>query len=830
MPEPSFLTDWPGKSAPAAGGMGHPAVYHMLDVAAVAEVLLRPDALAPERRDLFALLAGLHDLGKIGAEFRAMLREGRRQTRRHWEVTELWLRRNEGLLLGRLGGEAGALRALAAACAGHHGQPPSAVSGFGLDDFARMERAAGPEAARDARAAIEALLGLWPGARLDMDVAEAQRLSWWLSGLVTAADWVGSNPHWFPPVAAGPAPAAYLESARARAEAAVEAAGLVPGPVRDGTLFGFALRPMQAAAARLPLRAGPMLAILEDETGSGKTEAALILAQRMLRAGKGRGLFVALPTMATADAMFARLRDVAGRLFEAPSLTLAHGRAGLSVPFRDLRGQPSRSDDATCAPWLADGRRRALLAQIGVGTVDQALLAVLPTRFATLRQWGLASKILIVDEVHEMGQPYMAEELAALLGLHAARGGSAILLTATLPLDLRARLSAAFEEGAGRAAVPDHDPAYPSLSVPGHAALRDRAPPSAKGPVAVRRLASTQEALDLLSDAARDGAACVWIRNAVDEAIAGVAALRGRDVPAMLLHARFALGDRKRHEAAALARFGKEGVGREGHVLVATQVVESSLDLDFDVMISDLAPMAALIQRAGRLWRHLDRRPVASRPVPAPILHVLSPDPARVDGPHWAEAALGRGAFVYPVSDLWRTAEALGRAGTIAAPHGLRGLIEAVHGEGATPVPPALEAAERATLGAGHAERHHARTNLLDIAAGYRSSKGFDDADYPTRLGEPVRTLALARLEDGCLRPWAEAADPAEAWALSEVAASARRLKGFALPDQAGPAIAEATRDWPDWRRRAVTVCPVAEDGTICAGLRYEAETGLMLS
>lgn len=136
-----------------------------------------------------------------------------------------------------------------------------------------------------------------------------------------------------------------------------------------------------------------MLAFVEDETGAGKTEAMLLLVQRMLLARKGRGLFLALPTMATADAMFARGAAVLGRLFDRPSLTLVHGRARLSERFRDLVEREAASDDVTCAPWLADNRRRALLVDVGIGTIDQTLLSVLPTKFATLRLWGLSGKI-----------------------------------------------------------------------------------------------------------------------------------------------------------------------------------------------------------------------------------------------------------------------------------------------------------------------------------------------------------------------------------------------------------------------------------------------------
>jgi CRISPR-associated endonuclease/helicase Cas3 len=401
------LVRWPGKSPVTPGGPMHPAVYHMLDVAAVAEELVRPLNLPPARRDLVCLLVALHDVGKIRAEFQAMLLGGAPQWRRHWEVSEVWLRQNEALLLGRLGGEPRALRPLVAAVAGHHGRPPGASEGGlgGANDFDLMARRAGADAAEDAAAVIAAFLDLWPGAQLDLSPREAKALSWWLAGLTTIADWVGSNVEWFPPRPPDMALIDYLTLARDLALRATREAGLAHAEIKSASLYDFALRPMQEAARRLPLREGPMLAVLEDETGSGKTEAALLLAQRMLLAGKGRGLYLALPTMATADAMFVRAEEVVGRLFASPSLTLAHGRAGLSERYRDLVGRATSSDDATCAPWLADNRRRALLADVGVGTVDQALLAVLPTKFSTLRQWGLSTKLLVVDEVHEPGNP-----------------------------------------------------------------------------------------------------------------------------------------------------------------------------------------------------------------------------------------------------------------------------------------------------------------------------------------------------------------------------------------------------------------------------------------
>lgn len=824
-----YLARWPGKSATDTGPE-HPAVYHMLDVAAVGERLLAKGPFSVELKSAITLLLALHDLGKIGDSFRKMIQgTARHQDLRHWELTEAWLW-GHAALRQRLGASGPVWREMVSAVAGHHGRPSTKDERY----FGRYCATSGSEAAHDIPYVIEDLASLWPEASLAcLSVREATRLSWWLSGLTVAADWVGSNPAWFPPRAPDLGLPDYLALARTQAAHAVPEAGLQPACVRKGSLFDFTLRPMQQAARDIALPEGPMLAFIEDETGSGKTEAALILAQRMLAAGKGRGLYFALPTMATADAMFARARSVIGRMLETPSLTLAHGRASLSNPFRDLVGQASLSDDVICSPWLADNRRRALLADVGVGTIDQALLAVMPTRFSTLRLWGLSSKILIVDEAHEVsGDHYMAQLLAALLRAHAAQGGSAILLTATLPLEDRAALSRAFADGAGRDWAANADRSYPALSIPGADAWRDADPaPSPKGPVKVARLAAAAEAIDLLAAAAAQGAACVFVRNAVDEAIDAVEALRARGVPASLLHARFALCDRKQIEAEELARFGRQREGGAGRVLVATQIVESSLDLDFDVMVSDLAPVAALIQRAGRLWRHMQERPRQQRPQAEPVLHVLSPDPGEVLNESWLTHVLGRGAWVYPVADQWRTAEVLFRTGVIDASGGLRDLVEAVRAE-AKSVPQPLEAAELERIGKGYAEANLADHNLMDFAAGYRrAGAGADDTRFPTRLDRETRTLVLARRQEGALVPWADGYDSAsaEGWMLSEVQADVGKLARLALPDQDAPDVAEVKKGWPDWRQATTTVCPVGADSVITEGLRYDSLKGLMI-
>lgn len=826
------LRNWPGKSG-LNGAREHPAAYHMLDVASVAERLLIPTDRSPQHKALFTLLAATHDLGKISVSFRDMLRDGKKQYFRHWQITEAWLFPDLARLAADLGGKPQPLKCLIAASAGHHGQPSGLTDASYHDHFLKF-----PD--RDGRAAalamFEALRALFPDASLaGMRERDAKRLSWWLAGLVTTADWVASNPAWFPPLEPSLDLPAYLERARGLAVVAVPAAGLWPARAKTGWPFPFppsAMRQMQTAASTVALRDGPMLTFIEDETGAGKTEAGLLLAQRMLLAGKAKGLYFALPTMATADAMFARARSVMGKLLERPSVTLAHGRASLSREFRALVGQDvGDEDDVTCAPWLADSRHRALLGDIGIGTIDQALLSVLPTHFSTLRHWGLSSKLLIVDEAHELGSPYMANQLARLLEMHALSGGSAILMSATLPIGLRQTFATAFERGAGREAPIDKDLSYPALSIVGGEARRSFSAGAGKGDVAVHRLETASAAVDLLTEAAGCEAGCVWVRNAVDDAIAAVDALRERGVEAMLLHARFALFDRKRIEAEVLARWGRNGTARGG-VLVATSIAESSFDLDFDIIVSDLAPMAALIQRLGRLWRHLDLRPVAGRPVVGPVLNLLSPDPASVTDGRWLHHVLDHGAWTYPLDAQWRTAQELIRRGRISIPADLRALVEAVEGATLEEVPAALEQAEQQRQGELYAERSRARNNVIEIADGYAAAKVGSAREFPTRLGEETRTLVLARRENGRLRPWApmngsDHATVREAWMLSEVSVRCRWLERLSLPDQSTAEVMALKAGWPEWRRDAVLVCPVEPDGRITNDLHYGADRGL---
>lgn len=319
--------------------------------------------------------------------------------------------------------------------------------------------------------------------------------------------------------------------------------------------------------------------------------------------GLGEGIFVALPTMATANAMYGRLVKAYRTMFESdsePSLILAHSARHLfniSDTFRHSSGlEKSRTDDgydkneetasAQCTKWLADNRKKALLADVGVGTIDQALMAVLPSKHQSLRLLGLSRNVLIVDEVHAY-DPYMHTLLCALLRFHAALGGSAILLSATLPIKHRQELVNSFSQGLDVEQHKLNKNSYPLLT-------HGTANRILETPLSIRD--RTQRIVDItfyddfsaveesiLKIAQGGGCAC-WIRNTVDDAVDAYNSISeklGSSKNVILFHARFAMGDRLAIENKVLHKFGEKSdtTIRKGQILVATQVVEQSLDV-----------------------------------------------------------------------------------------------------------------------------------------------------------------------------------------------------------------------------------------------------------
>jgi CRISPR-associated endonuclease/helicase Cas3 len=422
-----------------------------------------------------------------------------------------------------------------------------------------------------------------------------------------------------------------------------------------------------------------------------------------------------------------------------------------------------------------------------------------------LRLWGLSDRVLIIDEAHAY-DTYMSRELESLLEFQAALGGSAIVLSATLPRRQQTALAQSFARGLGVIAEDPISNGYPLLtcvsctgSTSEHLASRqdrERALP-------VRRLTNEKMAIDHVVEMARQDCAVAWIRNAVDDAIEAATALTQQGLTPVLLHTRFAMGDRldiEQRVRAALGLDDKIGV-RRGFVVVGTQILEQSLDYDVDAMVTDLAPIDLVIQRAGRLWRHSDRRP---RPVERPELCIVSPDPEQVDNADWYRSMSARAAAVYAHHGIiWRSAKTLFDTGLIVTPDGVRGLIDCVYAiDGLDDIPEPLRRASQNAHGKEGAARSFANANLLKVDQGYGGCQELWLADTitPTRLGEPVTVFRMGRVSNGAIMPWYPDGSLARAWALSEVSLSRRRADGVPTSDPAREKLmAQVKTSWPKW-------------------------------
>jgi CRISPR-associated endonuclease/helicase Cas3 len=817
---PSFITAYWGKAQPRDGSEQgwHPLAYHSIDVAATLDGLLgcRPQWLASiaeasalsieECRRRLLLAAMFHDLGKFAENFQQKVPHLRDRLNPNARVKDCSSGHGE---IGHVywnaliedGSPHRALTPWLLAAFAHHGTP--------TPGDAMVDNAMSAAAFADAQAFIDGAISLFgaPSPAIGKSLAE----SWRVAGLVMLADWVGSNQTWFPYATDESSLPDYWDEAKSQASRALREAGLAEAACSQHfgltDLFGTTAMasPLQDWAERERPGPSPTLYILEDLTGAGKTEAALILAHRLMKAGRAEGLYWALPTMATANGLYRRLADSYRKLFVdgevPPSLVLAHGaadlngafQASLAVDIAHSYGDTDLPAEAHCAAFFAEDRKKTFLAQVGIGTLDQALLAVLPVRHQAMRLAGLSRRVLVVDEAHAFDD-YMTAALERLLTFHAKLGGSAIILSATLTRRHRERFAKAFTSSVALGCN-----AFPLATRVGSDCAEIPIAPArgTRRDLPVRRFDHPRDAMAALLAAAAQGGCGVYIRNTVKDALEAVDFLRAHapvGVDVDLFHARFALGDRLARENAVLARFGKDSTkaARQGQILVATQVVEQSLDLDFDFMVSDLCPMDLLIQRAGRLHRH-DHRPAR----PAAALWLVGPpaeDNARAD---WYSALFPTGQYVYPdVGQLWRTQKVLSDVGGLPLRSlSPRALIEPVFGEDALELPAALaDPSLRAEI-KRKCDRSIAQLNVLKPDRFDRQAGAWDsDTRTPTRLGELSITIRLGRWDNGRLAPWSGELRP---WRMSEMSLRASQFSEALAPcAQAQAAIDAARQAW----------------------------------
>ncbi len=719
---------WAKTDQDAGKSQYHPLLCHMLDVAAVGG-LVWDHHLTPGLRgrlecavgDVGArsqvlFMTGAHDIGKACPGFQKKVPNlceclGLRfsdndQDRPHGFVGAFVLNEILGLhssaaLLGRIVG-------------GHHGVfPRSADLRMGRDTL-------GDDAWERARREVLNELADLMGrdlSRRSQSKAEITDpfLVPVLAGFTSVVDWIGSNQRFFPCAsksgkAVEVSPAEYWRNAKDQAQKALSKLGWLPSVTFaeearfDAVFPRFRANGLQRTAIQLALeQTSPYLMIVEAPMGQGKTEAALYAADLAMCRNFARGMYIAMPTQATANAMFKRVLDDylkqrghQGKL----NLQLVHGNALLTemeeveegeIPNYEPKSIGEEGGDAEAQSWFV-AKKRPLLAPFGVGTIDQSLLSVLQTKHWFVRLFGLTGKVVIFDEVHAY-DAYMSTILERLLRWLAEVDCTVILLSATLSDAKRKALAKGYS---GRDDV--EYKRYPRITLarPRYYpnAQTDRCPVCAEIPMEEQRAVGMRFAMtDLptlttsLSQQLEHGGCAAVICNTVNRSIEVHKHLRGNltDTECSLFHARTLQMWRREREVEVLRKFGKGGKKADGTyanphrptraVLVATQVIEQSLDLDFDLMVSEIAPVDLLLQRCGRLHRHPRQRPAG---LETPQFIVLFD--AEATGP--PPESFGKSIeCVYDRYILLRTWLALRQREKVEVPAGIEALVETVYGE-----------------------------------------------------------------------------------------------------------------------------------------------------
>ena len=504
---------------------------------------------------------------------------------------------------------------------------------------------------------------------------------WWLAGLTSVADWIGSDERYFSPERREGNEDVAVSCARK----ALDEIGFTPPSFnKDLTfeaLFDFPPNDMQTKA--LVTITGPGVYVIEAPMGMGKTEAALGAAYQLMAEGKASGIYFALPTQATSNRIHLRMNEFLQRVAPgAPSSRLIHGNSWLMQTNHVLSpsatvAHGSATDDArTGRDWFSSAKR-ALIAPFGVGTVDQALLGVVAAKHFFVRHFALAGKVVILDEIHSYDL-YTGTLIDKLITTLEGLGCTVIVLSATLTGKRRRQiLPCPAANLTDEAAC-----AYPLITGrnEGQAVEPVAATPPNPRKVTVE-FTTTDDASDEAIRVARAGGAVLWICNTVSAAQQQYNRFKDLNFPVGLLHSRFPFWQREKVEDKWMKLFGKAGEGRCGSILVSTQVVEQSVDLDADLLITELAPTDMLLQRSGRLWRH-DRE---QRPVDAARICIIEESKSLEDfrrmTPQEIKKGMGSKAFVYDPYILLRSLTVWKRQNDIIVPQQIRALIEATYEE-----------------------------------------------------------------------------------------------------------------------------------------------------
>lgn len=647
----------------------HPLWKHLLDVAAVSLALPNPLVDDGWNANHVGLIVGSHDIGKADSAFQHQVPAFAERLNaagfcptqdarcRHERLSAEFLKKR----FTESGTPPHTAAAIVRAILAHHGY---------WDEGARPSAPAYAAAQGKLYDLLQTLLDV-----NGFPVSPPANLSAFgmrLAGHLVLCDWIASNEGFFTDerLKEQDDPAVYFTKAREVALERVVKLGM-DRPQNLGKPASIVANPRPLQKVLLENDIPPGLVIIEAPMGEGKTEAAWILAEKWRDSGY-HGMYMALPTMATSDSLFKRYQDhYLKPLGHGEGAKLVHGMAWLrdnEEPEKPPNvGEPG-DDRALAAAWFRP-TRRAMLAAHGVGTVDQAMLAGMHVKFGFLRLFGLTSRVLVIDEVHAY-DAYMSAIIARLLQWCACLKIPVLMLSATLSARQRATMLEAYGATGGD---PGPDAPYPLITIatPGSEATTITAEASASRTLRLTTwkglLGDAKATVALAQDLVKDGGCCCVILNTVKQAQAVYKALKLPAEEKLLFHARFTAEDREKIARKVLEKFGKDTSVRPPgkFILVATQVVEQSLDVDFDHMISEIAPIDLLLQRSGRLHRHRKREE-------DPVLHVLLPGDDSLE--------FGGSGFVYAEKPLLRTLAILSAYPEARLPCDFRVLIERCYG------------------------------------------------------------------------------------------------------------------------------------------------------
>jgi CRISPR-associated endonuclease/helicase Cas3 len=665
----------------------HLLPYHCMDVAAVADnwlqlshVLLKHIALSldkteSEARAIVLFYVLLHDLGKFDARFQNFREDIRASLQGdQYEVEpEKYSHGSHGYLhFIQAYGHNKAMKAVA----GHHGYCDTSIDRDLIDPDADDELIELDQFAR--KEWIEFCLS-WVGLSEVPDVGDIPMLA----GLCSVSDWLGSSITQF--VDKPGNLDEYYQQVLPVAKQVLVESGICNEIKGSGFEFLFPSyqpRGIQTLLTDLPIKTG--LTIVESDTGSGKTEFALAYASMLIEQNLADGVVFGLPTQATANGLFSRIGDAANLLFPDCSVTLAHSKAKYQIP--DENG------------FLHQSSKRAFLGSMSVATVDQILMGVLGIKHQFIRSFGTRKSVLILDEIHSFDAYMYALIEKVLHGQHQSYS-SVILLSATLPSSLKRLLLSPYGGKSESSAYP----LITHVDIDGHTKefsvdVKDLVSSKIVGVELwySENLLPDEQQLSSVIQMAAQGAMIGIICNTVHDAQTLYAQLKmlavDDSIEIDLFHARYTYEDRARIEKYVLNSYGKTAQ-REGRILVATQVIEQSLDLDFDIMISQIAPIEFLMQRMGRLWRHDrhgDSLPERIESVKQPVFITLVP--VSEDG-NWKNHYQGSGFVYRNVRLLYRTQQYLQTHRKLVFPDCYREAIEYTHHEESyANEPPELEA------------------------------------------------------------------------------------------------------------------------------------------